>query len=304
MEDKEVIAVPLSNALQNYGLTTWLDIDRIKAGDSIIKEISKGISKSNYAVCIISPNYIKKPWAIAELESILNLNIAGKIKIIPVWHNIDYSFVVENFPLLIDKLALKSSLGIEEIAYKIFESIKKDLPEHKNDLKDDNVISFNEISFYQFKSNITLYKFETQILWPEINNKIKILINEIEATNCIPDYILGIDFSGMVLGSLISNQLLYKQKKSVPVTPINFSHFDILEFDSNKIEAKNILLSTSVNISGLILKKLTEIFTTTFKFTIFRTYSFIHFKETEFEPTFKSKIIEQRDSFYIFPWLE
>jgi len=57
----------------------------MRIGDSLIQKIRDGIDNVEYFVVILSPNSIKAPWVVNELDVAMNLQIIGKsIKVLPI----------------------------------------------------------------------------------------------------------------------------------------------------------------------------------------------------------------------------
>jgi hypothetical protein len=122
-EDKESIARPLTKLLYQSGYNVFLDELVIKMGDSISDRINKALWEANYCVVIISEALFSKPWAITELQSIINMNISKNKRILPIWHKISHTDVVRNTPLLSDVRAASSSDGIPSLVYQIKDAI-------------------------------------------------------------------------------------------------------------------------------------------------------------------------------------
>jgi TIR domain len=58
-EDKEEIARPLAKELARSGLAVWFDEFELKLGDSLLKSIDKGLSRSRYGVVILSHAFFR-----------------------------------------------------------------------------------------------------------------------------------------------------------------------------------------------------------------------------------------------------
>lgn len=84
-EDKETIAKPLYNALENFGINTFLDCNEIGWGDSLIDIIGKALTRSKYVVAVISEQSIEKHWPKKELHAVLSQEInSGQTKLLPL----------------------------------------------------------------------------------------------------------------------------------------------------------------------------------------------------------------------------
>lgn len=128
-EDKTVFVTPLANELKKYGLKVWFDKFTLKAGDSLHDSIEKGLSRSRYGVVVLSRKFLSKKWPREELNGLFARNLEGSKVILPVWHNLSAARVRSVLPMLADKIALRSSEGIETVARKLIEVIRPELLE-------------------------------------------------------------------------------------------------------------------------------------------------------------------------------
>jgi hypothetical protein len=78
--DDEARVHPLCDALERAGLRVWRDTGQIAAGDSWIKKIEHGLSRSRAVVLINSANALASEWVQREWNVALTLNL----RIIPV----------------------------------------------------------------------------------------------------------------------------------------------------------------------------------------------------------------------------
>lgn len=124
-EDKESIARPLSKLLRERGLTVWFDESTITIGDSLRRSIDDGLSRSRFGVVIISHSFLKNEWPQRELDGLVAREIDGVKVILPVWHEISREEVRSYSPTLADKLAASSENGLDCVADKLLEAIKK-----------------------------------------------------------------------------------------------------------------------------------------------------------------------------------
>jgi len=73
--------------LESHGVKYWLDEAEIKIGESLVQKIREGIDNYDYLVAVLSPNSIKSPWVIRELDIATNQEIAGHmVKVLPVMY--------------------------------------------------------------------------------------------------------------------------------------------------------------------------------------------------------------------------
>jgi hypothetical protein len=121
-EDKEEVARPLYDALTIVGCRVWYDEFSLKIGDSLRRNIERGISGSRFGIVILSENFFKKEWPARELDTLTAIEISGDKKVLPIWHRVSKDFILSKAPLLADKLALNTAVNtIPEIARKLKE---------------------------------------------------------------------------------------------------------------------------------------------------------------------------------------
>lgn len=123
-EDKEQVARPLAELLKNLGIDIWYDEYSLELGDSLRQCIEKGLVDCDYGVVILSPTFFRKEWSTRELDSLTAREVAEKRKIIiPIWHEINESYLVKKSPNLADKIAISTEKGIENVAIKIAKAV-------------------------------------------------------------------------------------------------------------------------------------------------------------------------------------
>ena len=129
-EDKEEVARPLAVALDAEGLRVWYDEFELKIGDSLHRKIDNGIARSRFGVVIISPSFFAKDWPQYELDGLVTQAVTGKQVLLPLWHNVTKSEVIDHSPSLADKVARSTSqFTIDEIAAEIADVIRSDVNE-------------------------------------------------------------------------------------------------------------------------------------------------------------------------------
>ncbi|MYF78774.1 MAG: DUF1883 domain-containing protein [Chloroflexi bacterium] len=127
-EDKDDIVRPLTNALIAEGLRVWYDEFELRIGDSLHRNIDSGLSRSRFGVVIISHSFFAKNWTQYELDGLVTREMTGEQVILPIWHEISQSEVIEKSPSLADKVARNTSdFTIDEIACEIAEVTRTSL---------------------------------------------------------------------------------------------------------------------------------------------------------------------------------
>jgi hypothetical protein len=117
-EDKDEIARPLAKALQSEGVTCWFDEFELKLGDNLRRKIEEGLRMSRHGITILSKAFFAKPWPQRELDALFLLENDNR-RIMPIWHGLDAEEIKSFAPLLADKYAVKSSIGIATIVAEI-----------------------------------------------------------------------------------------------------------------------------------------------------------------------------------------
>jgi len=123
-EDKSEIAAPLAHGLRALGFRVWYDEFSLRLGDSLREAIDRGLSGSKYGVVVLSENFFAKHWPQQELNGLATREVDGKKLILPVWHNLSFERVREFSPTLADRVAAKSSEGLEAVISRIASVIR------------------------------------------------------------------------------------------------------------------------------------------------------------------------------------
>jgi len=122
-EDRDEIAQPLAETLISEGLKVWFDKFALTLGSSLRRSIDEGLSKSRCGVVILSPNFFKKEWPQKELDALVSKEVSGVKVILPVWHNVTHKDVAQFSPILADRYAVPTSIGIEQVVREIKKAV-------------------------------------------------------------------------------------------------------------------------------------------------------------------------------------
>ncbi len=126
-EDKASVARPLALALQARGLSVWYDELELRVGDSLRRKIDEGIRRSSFGVVVLSKPFFEKGWPQYELDGLVTLSVTGKQILLPIWHEITATDVIEFSPSLADRVALDTSKqDLETIANEIASVIESE----------------------------------------------------------------------------------------------------------------------------------------------------------------------------------
>jgi hypothetical protein len=127
-EDKDDFVRPLAQALCRLGISVWYDESSLELGDSISKEIDRGIAGARFGIVVISQSFIGKSWPDHELRGLVNRQVEEDLKIIPIWHGVTKTEVAKFSPSLADKLAINTKwVDAQEAAIKILRTVRPDL---------------------------------------------------------------------------------------------------------------------------------------------------------------------------------
>jgi TIR domain len=118
-EDRDEVAVPLAEELEQAGVRVWLDQNELRIGDSLREKIDAGLASSDFGVVILSKDYLAKRWPLRELSGLLAREVDGRPVVLPVWHRLDGKEILSQSPMLADKVAANTRDGIEAVAAKI-----------------------------------------------------------------------------------------------------------------------------------------------------------------------------------------
>lgn len=124
IEDKESVAKKIMADLEKKGVRTYFAGNELKVGDPISEVIYRGLKKSRFAILVISPDYVRR-WPTVESSRFIERELEEKQGLIfPVWHKITMEDVIKVNPLLAERFALSTDIGIEAIAENIFAQIQ------------------------------------------------------------------------------------------------------------------------------------------------------------------------------------
>lgn len=124
-EDKDSFVRNFANLLSERGVRVWYDEFTLKWGDSLRREIDKGLTKSKFGIVVLSKSFFAKNWTQHELDGLVTLELNGESKILPIWHEVSKDQVKSFSPTLADKKAANTALQTaEEIANELEDLLK------------------------------------------------------------------------------------------------------------------------------------------------------------------------------------
>lgn len=123
--DKSDIANPIASKLLTMNCSVWYDEFTLNVGDSLRKSIEDGLKECAKCVLILTPNMLaNEGWGKREYDSIFTREIIEKErKILPVWHGVTVKQVYEYSPILADTVGIPWSLGVDEVARKLYNAV-------------------------------------------------------------------------------------------------------------------------------------------------------------------------------------
>ena len=83
----------LYRALEQKGISTFRDDEKLKRGTSIAPELLKAIEESRFAIIILSRDYASSKWCLIELTKIVECMEKTGLVVLPVFHYVNPSDV-------------------------------------------------------------------------------------------------------------------------------------------------------------------------------------------------------------------
>ena len=125
IESKHPIAEELYTGLVEQGIKVFYLGRELQVGDSISEVIYRGLAKSKYCIIILSPQYTRY-WTTTESDAFREKEYKEKRDLIfPVWHEITYQEVRQQFTWLEDRYSVCTSKGTEHVVQQLVKTIKK-----------------------------------------------------------------------------------------------------------------------------------------------------------------------------------
>lgn len=121
-EDKIDFVTPLAKELTRE-IKVWYDDFSLKLGDSLRQKIEEGLRDSRYGIVILSKAFFSKEWPQKELDGLISKEVNGKKVILPIWHHVSRDEVAQYSPILVGRVASKSSEGLSVVVSDILDVI-------------------------------------------------------------------------------------------------------------------------------------------------------------------------------------
>lgn len=94
----------------------WFDENKLRVGDSLFEQISRGLGTCDFGIVVLSPSYIGKTWTTRELSGMMAVEEHTKKMLLPVWKDIDRAAVAKFSPIMADRVAARASEGVPAVA--------------------------------------------------------------------------------------------------------------------------------------------------------------------------------------------
>jgi hypothetical protein len=122
-EDRAIVE-GLVSALQERGVDVWWDKAQIKLGDSLMRKIEEGLTRSRYGLVIVGPSFIAKRWPENELRALHNRAMSsGKKVLLPVLVDMTHDKFAAAYPLLADIVSTTFNGDIAALVDEIIEAM-------------------------------------------------------------------------------------------------------------------------------------------------------------------------------------
>ena len=157
-KDKNEIVQLIVDGLKKVGISYWYDDNDIQWGDSIIKNINRGLRISRYVLVVLSSNFILRHWTWRELNAALYIeSSSGVNRILPllVGTEKEKKRLMNKNPFLSDKKYLQWNNNTNEIVRELRACLSKSaIIRHPNIQQKIT----NEIPIAGRKNEIKLFK--------------------------------------------------------------------------------------------------------------------------------------------------
>lgn len=129
-EDKDSFVRGFAEKLKTNGLTVFYDEMTLQWGDSLRKRIDEGLARSRFGVVVLSKAFFSKQWPQHELNGLVAMELDGRSRLLPIWHEISKDEVIRFSPTLADKLAMNTAVqSVDDIVANLVELSGAALPQ-------------------------------------------------------------------------------------------------------------------------------------------------------------------------------
>lgn len=110
-EDKEGFVDSLVANARAAGLDVWYDRFELEWGDNLRQKIDRGLASAYFGVVVLSANFFAKPWPQYELDGLVQKDMLGTGRLLPIWHKVTVDEVAQHAPSLAGRLALNTAIN-------------------------------------------------------------------------------------------------------------------------------------------------------------------------------------------------
>lgn len=107
--DKEEFVDSFVKKAEAAGLRVWYDKFALQWGDPIRQKIDEGLRSAYFGVVVLSPNFFARPWPNYELDGLIQRDLSGSGRLLPIWHRLTQDDVEKQAPSLAGRLALSTA---------------------------------------------------------------------------------------------------------------------------------------------------------------------------------------------------
>lgn len=125
-EDKDAVARPLAEALQECGYDVWFDEFSLELGDSLRVSIDEGLAKCAFGVVVLSKHFFAKDWPQIELDGLLAAPDGHRKIILPIVHELTHKEVARYSPILAGRLYANFKGEIDQVVKRIKRSVARE----------------------------------------------------------------------------------------------------------------------------------------------------------------------------------
>ena len=68
---------------------------------------------------VLSKNFFAKRWPVQELNALVTRESKGNKVILPIWHKVNFEEVCAFSPILADRFAVSSEIGVDKLVEEI-----------------------------------------------------------------------------------------------------------------------------------------------------------------------------------------
>ena len=109
-EDKAEFVDELVEKARAVGLDVWYDRFALEWGANLRQEVDRGLNSAYFGVVILSEHFFKKPWPQYELDGLVQKDMLGTGRLLPIWHKVSVDEVAKHTPALSGRLALNTAI--------------------------------------------------------------------------------------------------------------------------------------------------------------------------------------------------